>query len=257
MVIPSIGGILVSLFGARIGFFINAISFVVSVLFVHMIPINDVPVSGAQGWRKHAFWSDFREGLNVVLRSRRFIGMLLVQACSITLVSANNALIMPFVTRVMGKGAAEYGYLSSALAAGLLIGSLAAGQYRDRTKMVKLLPFGVGIIGCCLLSLTALHSLPTVLLIRVVYGFGLALADVAFYTVMQLSSPEGLRARISSVFQASANAVSTLSLGIAGSLADVVGIAGMFGVVGGLGLVVAVYGLIATRSLFGDDFDRL
>jgi MFS transporter, DHA3 family, macrolide efflux protein len=249
IIVPSIGGVLISAFGAAFAFLLNAASFVVSALIVATIPVEDplVEVRSKEDRRK-ALWGEFREGLNLTLRSRTFIAMLVIQTVAVLVVSVNNALVMPFISQVMKLGAREYGYLSSALAAGLLGGALLIGTMRSRLSAFRLLPFGIGLIGLAVLSFAFARSLPTVLVMRVVLGFGLAVYGVTFQTSMQQAAPDRIRGRVFALFRSASDMMSTVTLGLAGVIAGVISIPLMFGLVGAFATLAAGGGLVLMKT---------
>ncbi len=240
MLIPSIGGLMVAVLGPKIGFFTNAASFVISAAAVASLRLDDKPVSEARTSKKGtSYWADFADGLKVVGGSPKFRVMLAVLALVTISLSINNALILPFVTEVMAKGTREYGFLTSALAGGLLVGSLAVGQTRGRLRS-GLLPVALAMVGTGLTGLALLRTMAGVATARIVLGLGLAYYGVTFQTEMQQESPDGKRGRVSAIFHSTGDAVGVISLGLAGTISAALGIPGMFVIAGGLAMLASL-----------------
>ena len=187
---PVIGGVLVGTIGAGSVFALNAVSFVISAMFVASI---HRPFSGDRS--DEAEFHGLKAGFQYlwrdwVLRTLTFAWLVMVFGLGMTMVAD-----LPFVN-VFHAGSLGYGVLVAFWGIGSIMGSLGARRLRAQTEPPAMV-FGLGIVA--LMSVLAgLSPWFTFLLITIlVMGVADGISVVANQGIMQRRSPDAVRSRVS------------------------------------------------------------
>jgi len=125
---PGLAGMVVARLGTHVAMLIDAVSFLVSALFLARIRVEE-PAAGAT---HRSVWGDVGEGLRVVLGSRLLRSL---AACTPTLNlfgSFGNAVFILFATRELGLGPAVLGWIFAVGNVGFLLGAVAASRIPSR-----------------------------------------------------------------------------------------------------------------------------
>ncbi len=141
---PGLAGQLVQLVTAPIAIAIDAVSFLVSAIFLSLIRVPE-PDPVPHGERR-SFWMEIREGLNVVLGNPLLRSIAGCTATANLFGSIMGAVLLLYLTRVLHIEPGLLGLIFSIGSIGALVGALYAGRAAQR--------FGVGptIVGSALLG---------------------------------------------------------------------------------------------------------
>lgn len=190
---PAVAGVVIAAVGVSAAFWIDVVTFLVSVAVVSrmrpMPPAADAP----------------RPGLKSIAEGLRFLrGKQALQGCFLADVNAMvfglpRALFPALGTGLFGGGAAVVGLLYAAPGVGALVGALTAGwvssvRRQGMAVVLAIVTWGVAIAGFGLTS-----YLPLALLLLAVAGAADVISAVFRQTILQLSVPDHLRGRLSSV----------------------------------------------------------
>lgn len=241
LVLPSVAGIVVSLYGARVAFGLNALSYVFSAAILFRCSIPN-PAAPQPGQAPTGFWTQWVEGLQAVA------GSLPVRALTISVallglpVGVNNALVVVFAERELGVSVVQFGYLTSALTAGVLLGGLLFGYIPpDRRRRYLATAAGLTAAGLAFLAFAVNRTFYLALVLRAVLGCGFSLYNVAANTTLQEEVRPGLRGRVFSFYSTTDDISTLVFLSLAGAMADAVGITPLFLAAGVCVLVTAAY----------------
>ncbi|MFB6290513.1 MAG: MFS transporter [Candidatus Bipolaricaulia bacterium] len=249
----SLGGAVVAMVGAANAFYLDSLSFFLSMVSISLISYGTVNREGIEG-----LWSDLAEkikgGLNYAMNDP-FIKRLIILAAGINFVFAPINVIIPFFAKeVMGLGATIYGIMLSCFSVGMFVGSLIIGNVTvHRGKSL-----GSGILGSggFLVLFSGLYLvsqgflLPTVILIGLLslclagVGISTTFANVPINTLLQRSTEDSKRGRVMSIVNTGTMVAMPVAYGFSGFLLEQIGAVPLLFSIGGL----TVVGAMATFS---------
>ncbi len=131
---PLLGGVLTVASGPSAAYAINAVSFLVSILLVVRIPARMLQSERALS-RGH--WRDLRDGFNATLGSPSMRAVLVAWGIASIATGAANAVEIFLAKHTFSSGDVGYGLLSSAMGAGLVLGSFASASVLARSGVAR------------------------------------------------------------------------------------------------------------------------
>lgn len=237
---PALGGAIIVLAGPELAFGLNALSFlgviVVLIALARVMPTPDREETSmvnaiALGVRFARFTPAFRK--------------LLALAAMFAMTSAVVQSILPNLTDELDGGAGAYGLLLGAMGLGALGGGFSRHHISERlggrTIPVALVLFGMTTIGTGLAGNVPI-ALGTMLLTGVTWVWVLANLNAT----AQLMSPEWVRGRAMSLYTLAFVGMLPLGSILAGSVADQIGAADTYVLLGSVGLFI---GLVVAPGL--------
>ena len=206
---PALGGILVAVSGPRAAFVADAVSFLLSALFLSRLPAMP-PEPGEEEETPAGFWEEFKAGFLYLVRNKAL-------AISVGSVAAAMFVIFTFdglgalALKDVGVNEALFGLAVGAIGLGTAAGAAAIGQWGMRFNPLRIIGAGqlVGGVMVVLVGAAALARFDRVPLAWIPGWFLIGLAGAAMFVpygyVLLRETPEELMGRVS----ASANAVAT------------------------------------------------
>jgi MFS family permease len=147
---PVVGGVLTAAAGPDAAYWINAISFLVSAVFVVRIPARMLQSATALS-RGH--WTDLKDGFSTVLHSRPLLAVLVGWGLALSGIGAIGVSEVFMATNTLGAGDWGYGLLYGSIGIGLVIGSFWSSSVVERfgvsrtyggALVVMAVGFGIG-----------------------------------------------------------------------------------------------------------------
>jgi MFS family permease len=243
---PAVAGLLVALAGAGWVFAMNAITFgavIAAILFLRTGELRPAP-------RAKRSKGQLRAGFQYV-RSRSDIVVILVIVFLLGTFGFNFAIFIATMSTVeFGRGAAEYGMLSSVMAIGSLAGALlSARRERPRMRVVVLAAAGFG-LACTAAAFTPSYEL---------FALSLTLVGLSSISLMtsanayvQTTTPPLLRGRVMALYMAIFTGGTPIGAPLVGAVSNGLGprwALGVAAVAGILAAAVAVVWLIRYRGV--------
>jgi predicted MFS family arabinose efflux permease len=189
---PLIGGIVVAQLGPRPGFALNAASFAVSAV---LILAARLPRQAASSERLSPL-RDLREGLLHIARSPLTRSLLLVLGL-VMLAAAFKAPLEPmFVLETLAERPEALGLVGAAWGLGMLVGAVLTPAAARRWPRQALISVAIGIVGAVILAASQLDVVGGVLVLWVAGGAANAVGTIAHETLLQETTPDGLRGRV-------------------------------------------------------------
>ena len=263
---PAIGGALVATTGAStVAFGIDAVSFAVSAVSLALIPrraaARSLATSSAEAADSPATGADNLaaeppgkpQGVLAYIRQSRAIQIILVVAIAANLSNGGlGEVALPALAHAHW-GAGGYGTLLACMAAGAVIGTLAAAR-SGKLRNPAMVTSSAFIIEAGVISLVPYlggeaGAAAALLVLGVCNGLG----NVLFYTMAQRSIPRAILGRVLSMIMLCSAGTFPLSAAVAGVLVHHVGAAPFFPIAG-VFLAVAVLGGNSQRAF--RDFGR-
>ncbi|MGA8726831.1 MAG: MFS transporter [Acidimicrobiales bacterium] len=191
---PAIGGIIITLFGLGVCFFVNAASYVAVVIGLAMMRVAELrptePVTRARG--------QVREGFRYVWRTPTLRNTLLAVAL-IGIFVYNFTVTLALLAKVtFGGGAGAYSLLTACMGIGAVVGGLfAAHRARPTPRLLQVLALALG-------ALLALVALSPTLLVACLSIVAMGAASIGFIATanatLQLTAEPEMRGRVMALY---------------------------------------------------------
>ena len=191
---PALGGILIATVGLAGAYAIDLVSFVAS--FVALLAIRPLPPLGVV---TRPGLAAIREGLAFTRRRRAILGTFVIDLNAM-IFGMPTSLFPVLALDVFGTGAAGFGLMAAAPAAGAFVGALFSGWVKTVRRTGRAILAAVAVWG---LAITAFGlvtvSFPLALLCLAVAGAADVFSAVFRSTLVQLETPDELRGRVMSI----------------------------------------------------------
>lgn len=249
----AVAGGTIAIVGTGPAFVVNALTFVVSALFILRLRVprhaGQIGEGSKRGLRNYLV--DARDGLRFARHDRFVSRLLIVQSLASLAVGATGALLVVLSERHLELPPSGFAWLIGAIGFGALLGPLIpnmlARDYRDARWLF--VPYIIRGAGDVLIAIFT--PLPIALLILFVYGLNTSTGMVVFSSTVQGSVPDSVRGRTFTLLDASWNAMRLLSLTAGGLVVDTLGIRPLFWIGGTL---LATSGMLGLALLGKHDF---
>lgn len=216
----SLGGAFVALFGVALPIEYDALSFFVAALLLLGVPRTTTGAGAPTSAAPARFRTELAEGF-AFIRSQRFLLELIAIGVIVNFFGNGLvALLPPFAKFVLHGGAAVFGFLGAAIAAGSLGGGLAMGRVDTHRSAGKYLFGGGVLLGLGVLAVGFATSIPLALAAMLFIGIMLAVVNIPIGIVLQAKVPGRLLGRVGAALGALVSAVSPVGPLFAGWLAE-------------------------------------
>lgn len=191
--------------------------------------------------RRNVSWHSVAEGVRYVWQNKAVLGCMTLDLFAVVFGTA--VMLLPiFAKDILGVGELGYGLLASSLEIGSVLSSLALVFMPTVHRPGRALLVAVGAFGVCTVLFGLSQSFVLSFLAHVLVGMADGVSVVMRGTIVQLSTPDALRGRVSAVNMVFIQASNQLGAARAGFLAQAIG-APLTVVVGGV-ISLAVVGVV-------------
>ncbi|MHB8404904.1 MAG: MFS transporter [Gammaproteobacteria bacterium] len=229
---PAPAGLVVNVLGIASAFLIDAFSFLFIIGALWKLP--DPPV--ARSAHKNVLHS-IAEGISYVVRDVPLRAFMLLATMLNFCISGPIVIGLAYLTHAKLGGAATYGLMISAVAAGSLLGAVLAGVWKVRRRGIVTLVASF-VISMCLGSIGLLGNAWSVASVLFLMGATAGLVNVHIGAWIMQRIEVSVRGRVSSVLMLSSVGLAPVSLAVTGLLVAW-SLKGMFLVAGAAMLLVA------------------
>lgn len=236
---PALAGVLIASAGMRAAYWVWAVT-----IFAALTAATRLPSLRPQGGGRKAGWSSLVEGLAYV-KTQRLVRSIFYIDISAMVLGLPRALFPAIGTTVLGGTAATVGMLYAAPGAGAFIGALTSGWLSKVERQGRAVLIAVGCYGLAMAGFGLSHWLWLTLLCLGIAGAADMFSAVLRNSMVQASTPDQLRGRVTSVNKAVVSGGPMLGDARAGVMATIT--SPVFSVVGGGFACAALTGLIAWR----------
>jgi MFS family permease len=190
---PGVGGVIIGSAGIAAAYALYALLIVGSISSVALLQ----PHPHDDGQRTVSLRA-VREGLAFVRRRQVVLGCMTLDMFAVIFGGAT-ALLPIYANQILRVGAGGYGVLSASLEAGALLSSLALMLLPPIRRAGRALLIAVGVYGAATVLFGLSRWFPLSVLAYMVVGVADQVSVVMRSTAIQLSTPDALRGRVSSV----------------------------------------------------------
>lgn len=193
---PALAGIVIARYGQGYTYLINAISFLALIgALIAMGPIvQELPK------QRTSSLEAIREGIKFIWNHQIIKATMITDFFATFFASANT--LMPIIARdVLHVGVEAYGWLSSAGSIGAVTASLIMSQIRDIRRQGPLFLGSVMVFGAATVFFGMAPTFSLAMLALILIGAADAVSTVIRNTIRQLSTPDNMRGRMTSINQ--------------------------------------------------------
>lgn len=191
----SLAGILLATIGTPTALLVDGISFLIAAAALSLVHF---PAGLLQSRRlsARAVWQDMIGGLRFIFFTMQVL-VLTGLAFFINLVLSPVNVIFPFFSQnILGQGVEGFGFLATAIAVGLLLGSLAAGVVGDRIPYIWSILLGLLGMTLALISLSFTQNLIVALVLTALLGFMTPFIQIPLVSRLQRAVPPSYQGRV-------------------------------------------------------------
>jgi hypothetical protein len=235
---PAVGGLLIAIGGVAQAYAAHAV--LVAIALIVLVPLH-VPPLKATG-RVHI--SAIQEGVAFVWNRKELLGAMTLDMFAV-LFGGARALLPVYAIDILHANAVGYGILSASLEAGTLLMALILIVIRPPTNSGRILLITVVAFGLATVLFGVSTSLPLSVAAYALVGMADQVSMIMRQNIIQLSTPDALRGRVSaveSVFISASNELGALESGLVATLTSA-----MFAVVSGGVACLIVVAVVAWR----------
>ncbi len=239
---PGLGGLIIGYLGLAPAYTINVATFLAVILALLLMSAVPAPKGGVRGT-----WDAVLGGFHFV-RKEPLVLLPITVDFVVTLMRSYRVLLPVFVRDVLGLGPEALGLLHSAGAVGAFAGAAVLGVIGDIRHKIVVMLLAFGAQGVFLIGFALSPTLPIALLMLTGYGVGNVVSEVMRVTVVQLSTPDNLRGRVTALaamFTRGGPELGQVNLGALTALLGPIAAA----ILGGGGVVLACAGFALLPSL--------
>jgi MFS family permease len=237
---PSIAGVVLAFAGPALCYAVDAFSWLVMLGALALIR-TQLPERG--GWRTITLES-LRAGFSFVW-GHAVIFPFLMMDFGANIFGTMRSLFPIYARDILTVGPRGLGLLYAASAAGSLLGALAFSLWGPARWAGRWILFGVTIYGVCLLCFAQSHRFWLSIALLIGAGIGDTISAILRSTINQLSTPDDLRGRMSSINSIFTNSGPQLGQFQLGALAAAIGTE--FAATTGAVAILAIVALLAVR----------
>jgi MFS family permease len=244
---PPLAGFLLASHGPGLVYAINATSFVAVIVSLALMRASGRPEKSESQAPRISFEA-LVEGLRFVWRTPVIVQTMTLDFVATFFASANQLLPI-FAKDILRVGAQGYGFLAAAQAGGAIITGLVMARLGTLKKQGLFVILSVSVFGAATIAFGLSRVFWFSLLMLAIAGAADTVSTILRQTIRQLTTPNNLRGRMTSVNMIFFMGGPQLGEVEAGTLAALIG-APLSVVTGGLGcLIVAAITLVAAKNL--------
>ena len=140
---PVLGGVIYGLWGIKMVFYINGISFIISAVFAMFITYNKKVVKREKINYK-TFLKENAEALKFIINKKGLLQLFTFAMTANFLLAPLFDIILPYVLKKgIGFTSQQYGFIMGALAVGILLGNIGISIYFKKLGLRKLMKYGL------------------------------------------------------------------------------------------------------------------
>jgi MFS family permease len=244
---PSVAGVVLAFAGPAVCYAVDAVSWLMMLASLALIR---TPLLGRGGWRTITFGS-LRAGFRFVW-GHAVIFPFLIMDLGANIFGTVRSLFPIYARDILAVGPQGLGVLYAASAAGALLGAFGFSLWGSSRHAGRSILIGVTIYGLCLLFFSTSHIFWLSILLLVGSGIGDTISAILRHTINQLSTPDELRGRMSSISSVFTNSGPQLGQFQAGALATLIG-AEFAGAAGAL-IILMIVAVLVMRFPYVRDY---
>jgi DHA3 family macrolide efflux protein-like MFS transporter len=244
---PGAAGLLVKLFGSSICYWLDALSFFASAVFIastviqRSAQVHKHTVAEDKGAIAKVL-HDMQQGLNFILHHAGLLFVVLAMSAGMFVIGCFGPLIAVYVRDSVHADTGVYGIASAMIGVGMLTGVNVLGKFGRDIKNTVLVYCGLLSIAAGLVILCLLTRVWSTLLGDFLIGCAVAGIIIPAQTLMQQETPPELMGRVGSTFMSCVFTAQILGLLLSGALAQFTSVRNVFAICAGMLVLLTAAG---------------
>lgn len=255
---PVLGGVIYGIWGIKMVFYINGISFIISSIFTMFIIYNK-KVSKKEKITTKIFLSEISETLRFIALKRGLLQLFTFAMISNFLMAPMFSIIMPYVLKKeIGFSSQQYGYIMCFFTVGILLGNVGISIYFKKLGSKKLMRVGLIIesiltVLICVLVFPKIVSIYNGATLGLFLSIGICCVSMGFFnafvntpisTNLQKLVPDEMRSRFFSILGMFSQGAIPLGSLLFGILLDLIKYYNLLTIINILSIIVSAVFLI-------------
>jgi predicted MFS family arabinose efflux permease len=225
---PVVAGLVTASQGPIPAFVVNAASFGMAALLVSGVRLP----RGRSDTSKTTPRQAVAVGVRYIVGTPLVRGLMLVIGLVMMAAAIRTPLEPLLVTRTLSGPAEALGLAAGSWGLGMLLGSMAAPRVTRRWARERVLPVAVGLVGVSVLAASQATSMDPVYGLFLLAGFGNALTNVCYQSLLQHRTPDAVRGRVIAAGETVLDSSLLIGAFLAGWVGSTLGVRGGFAVAG-------------------------
>lgn len=220
------GGLIIAFSGIVPGFAINALTYLLSAIFVAQIATSvGAAMSTASGpGGQSSFSRELAEGVRYIRNQLPLLEVTLGAMPVNFLASMVFSFIVIYNARILSNSTSEYAFLVAGISAGIAIGAVLVGRLRARRFAGPVLALGIVVAGAGVVGLALSHDFWASLALDVTIGVAVGLINTVYVATVQAIVPNHVLGRVLSVDLVASSVATPLGIVLGGLLITTRGI---------------------------------
>jgi MFS family permease len=245
---PALAGVAIGVVGIAGCFLANGVSYLA--VLAALVVMRTPPLGGAAPPSSSA-WENVRAGLRYVAADRR-VRALLFNIAATSVFGLPVLVLLPVLAKdVLGRGAAEYGWMMSAVGGGALVGALMVATFATTMPKGRVVAWSTIAFGVLVAGLALARSLAVAIALLALLGAAMIATTALTNMLLQTLSPNDLRGRVVAAYTFSFVGMAPLGSFLAGAAAQRFGVPATLAA-GGLLTVAAALALLIRPQVIRD-----
>lgn len=215
---PALAGVLIAVWGPGAVYLLDAVTYALLVATLAMIRATTAVPDGP----REPLLRSLGEGL-AQFRRRPVIAQMMGLDLSATVFGAYRVLLPAYALDVLHAGATGYGLLSAAPSAGALIGSVLVFRLVRSRRSGVIVLVSTAAYGLVVVGFAQATTFAVALGLAALLGVADAIATTVRQAAVQIETPDGLRGRVSAIYQMASRGGPALGDGLVGAAAGALG----------------------------------
>jgi MFS family permease len=215
----ALAGLIATGFPIELAFWIDALTFVASAIFISLIKVPPMKVEGETNVA--AVFANLKTGIRYVGSTSILRSLLVIGLPIIVLIGFQSTLLLPFSLGVLNATEFQYSLIEAAQSIGLVVSGLLMAHYADRLREGQWLSISYIVRGLLLLAFGLTSSMAPALVLMALVGFANGPSQIGRKLIIQRNTPREMRGRVISTFYITRDTMYIIGMLLAG-LGDVV-----------------------------------
>jgi MFS family permease len=240
IVSPGIAGLLTGWLGEKSCFWLDGATFLFSAVTVSALAIKK-PVSTASKPLSTVF-ADLREGVRFIFTHGNLAFTIAAMGAGLFAIRCYGALIAVYVRDILNASTVLFGSLGSLIGVGMMAGTIVVHRVAKKRSKEHMMMLGLFGVAGGILVLAVFSSIVITVMATIAIGVFVALIIIAAQTLMQGQTPVEMLGRVTSSLMSVLSLAQVAGLGVAGGIAQAIGIRNSYYVTSALLICIAAAG---------------
>ncbi|WP_085507737.1 MFS transporter [Thalassobacillus devorans] len=247
---PLLSGLLVAAFGAKVVFFIDSGTFLVSAFLVLFLPKTiKLIAEKEEAEDKPSFREEFKAGMTFIQSNRFMLAGLFFLGTSLLILQLSDSQIIVLLRELTAASPDLFGYIVTSSGIGMFLAGMLLAKKTDYNAVPLMLTgvCGIGISFGMMAVFTYFNltlSLVWAPFLGLIAGFAASLVFVPFQATVQVETPVHMTGRVFGVINSVTTTATIIGPLLGGWLATVLGVIPTFIITGSLLVLAAMIGYI-------------